>query len=80
MMNAVEGIFNEGKVILSENINFKGRAKVLVVFLEDVYPNKAKKERLFGTFGSWSDNRSSEQIIEDIYKSRVTRKEDIQFM
>jgi hypothetical protein len=50
MKNAVEGIYNEGKVILSENINFKGKTKVLVVFLEDVDQNKSKRERLISTF------------------------------
>lgn len=74
---AVDGIYNEGKVVLNENINIKGKARVLVVFLDDSDEKRIKRERLLNTFGSWHDNRTSDQIIQDIYNSRVSRKEDI---
>ncbi|MCR4436473.1 MAG: hypothetical protein QHH06_11640 [Clostridiales bacterium] len=61
MKRAVEGIYkNEGKIILNEDVPFKGKSKVLVVFLED-YKEKADwKERLMKTFGAWDDNRDAE--------------------
>lgn len=77
MKHAVEGIYNEGKITISENVPFKGKSKVLVVFLEDYKDKNDRKERLLKTFGSWDDNRDVENIVNDIYSSRVSRKEDI---
>lgn len=77
MKQAIEGIYNEGKIILSEDVPIKGKSKVLVVFLEDHKEKADRKERLMKTFGAWNDNRNAEQIIDEIYSSRVTRKDDI---
>ncbi len=30
------------------------------------------------SFGSWQDNRSAEEIIEEIYMTRISDKQDIQ--
>jgi hypothetical protein len=77
MKQAVEGIYSEGKVILSEQVPVRGRSKVLVVFLEDYQEKVDRKRRLMETFGTWEDERKAEQIIEDIYSSRAPRKEEI---
>jgi hypothetical protein len=77
MKQAVEGIYSDGKVILNENVPVKGSSKVLVIFMDDYQDKAAKKERLLKTFGSWEDNRNADQIINDIYSSRTSRKEDI---
>ena len=36
-------------------------------------------DKFLQTFGSWKDNRSTEQIITDIYTSRSFSKKDIQW-
>jgi hypothetical protein len=77
MKHTVEGIYSEGKITFSENVPFKGKSKVLVVFLEDYKDKNDRKERLLKTFGSWDDNRAAEDIVNDIYSSRVFRKEEI---
>lgn len=77
MKQAVEGIYDEGKVILNEQVPIKGKAKVLVVFLEDYQGKSDRKKRLMETFGTWDDGRNAEDIISDIYSSRASRKEEI---
>jgi len=77
MKQAIEGVYSEGKVTLNESVPYKGEAKVLVVFLEDYKEKSDRNERLMKTFGSWDDNRATEQIIDDVYSSRVTRRDDI---
>ncbi|NJD01024.1 MAG: hypothetical protein FIA99_00120 [Ruminiclostridium sp.] len=77
MKHAFEGIYNNGKVILNEKVSAKGKQKVLVVFLDDSKEKFDRKSRLLCTFGSWEDARDSRQIINDIYSSRTSKKEDI---
>lgn len=77
MKQAFEGIYNNGKVILNEKVLIKGKQKVLVVFLDDKKEKAERKNRLLCTFGSWEDDKDSQQIINDIYSSRASRKEDI---
>jgi len=77
MKHAIEGIYNKGKVILNEQVPVKGRSKVLVIFLEEHKDSTDKKQKLMDTFGTWEDTKSSEEIIEDIYLSRSSRKKDI---
>lgn len=77
MKQAVEGIYSEGRVILNEQVPVKGKSKVLVVFLEDYQDNTDRKKQLMETFGTWEDDRNAEQIINDIYSSRASRKEEV---
>ena len=77
MKQAVEGIYDEGKVILNEQVPIKGKSKVLVVFLEDYQTKSDRKKRLMETFGTWDDNRNADDIIADIYSSRASKKEEI---
>lgn len=77
MKHTVEGIYNDGKITIIENVPIKGKSKVLVVFLDDYKVNNDRKERLLKTFGSWDDNSDAEGIINGIYSSRVSRREDI---
>jgi hypothetical protein len=77
MKTTVEGVYNSGKITLKENINLKGKANVLVVFLENIDDNKNKMQKLLSTFGSWEDNKEPEEIISSIYESRFFRRDDI---
>ena len=77
MKHTVEGIYNDGKITISESVPFVGNSRVLIVFLDDPKEKNNKKERFLKTFGSWEDDRTAEDIIKDIYSSRSSRKEDI---
>ncbi|RCX18915.1 hypothetical protein DFR58_104186 [Anaerobacterium chartisolvens] len=77
MKQAVEGIYDEGKVILNEQVPIKGKSKVLVVFLEDYQGKSDRKKRLMETFGTWDDNKSADDTIDDIYSSRASREGEI---
>lgn len=77
MKTAVEGVYNNGKITLKENIYLKGNVNVLVVFLENIYDKKNKMQKSLNTFGSWEDNKDSEEIISNIYESRSFRRDDI---
>jgi hypothetical protein len=46
MKHTVEGIYSEGKITFSENVPFKGKSKVLIVFLEDYKDRNDRKELL----------------------------------
>jgi predicted DNA-binding antitoxin AbrB/MazE fold protein len=77
MKTAVEGVYNSGKITLKENINLKGKANVLVVFLENIGDKNNKMQKLLSTFGSWEDDRDSEEIISNIYESGLFGRDDI---
>ena len=40
---------------------------------------RAFSDRFIRTFGSWEDNRSTDQIMSDIYESRSFSKKDIKW-
>lgn len=75
MKKAIEGIYHKGKIIPEEEIDITGDAKVLIVFLDEIQEDK--KNKLIKTFGSWEDDRSTSEIISDIYNSRKSREDNI---
>ncbi len=82
MKEAYEGLYEKGKIIPKEKIHCRKKAKVLIVFLEeineDTHLNRARED-FFKTFGSWEDNRSADEIINDIYQARLSRRRDVMF-
>jgi len=76
MHQAVEGYYDNGKLSFNEPIQGISQSKVLVVFLEDEAHN-VNKENLLSLCGSWKDNKTAEEIIDDIYSSRNFGKENI---
>ncbi len=53
--------------------------KKLILKLTESLEVKEEKVDLRTLFGAWEDNRSSDQIIEEIRKSRREKSEDIGF-
>lgn len=74
---AFEGLYSKSKIIPKKEINRKGKARVLIVFLDDIDEEKKNKAKLLKTFGKWQDERGAEEINSDIYRSRQSRENDI---
>jgi hypothetical protein len=79
--NLKEKLINEINEIPEEN--FDSIYRILhclrVEFTKKQYHSKQHfSEKFLQTFGSWEDNRSTEQIISDIYTSRSFSKKNIQ--
>lgn len=64
-------------------LDFDDKAKKYVIDkLQSSMKKKQKKEEDFDidkVFGSWEDSRSTEEIIKDIYDSRVSKPDPISF-
>ncbi|MDR1736943.1 MAG: hypothetical protein LBR85_08780 [Oscillospiraceae bacterium] len=80
MQQAAYGIFREGQVILNEAVTVPDETDVVVVFLDAA---KAASRELrgglldvFSVLGPWEDSRGPEAVIEEIERSRVSRKAD----
>ncbi|MEW6608637.1 MAG: hypothetical protein AB1414_14525 [bacterium] len=71
-MLAVKGIYDGSTVQLLEQIDLKKTYYVAVTFLEPFHRKDLdeRKRKLLSLCGSWKDNRSPEEIIRDIHKSR----------
>jgi len=53
---------------------------IRIEFTKKQHSSKTKfSDKFLQTFGSWEDNRSTEQIISDIYNSRSFSKKDIKW-
>ena len=48
MLTTINGIFENGKVILSENPPLKNKSKVLVTFIDEIDTNKINQKRVIG--------------------------------
>ncbi|MBP6660042.1 MAG: hypothetical protein KA174_05130 [Chitinophagales bacterium] len=48
MLTTINGIFENGKVILSENPPLKNKSKVLVTFIDEIDINKINQKRVIG--------------------------------
>jgi len=68
-MLSIKGIYDGEKIIPKEPINLKGeKFEVIITFLE---PIKESKDIKISDFcGIWEDERSAEEIVEEIYKQR----------
>lgn len=69
-------ILSDGHLSLPDNIrerlHLKSDDMVKVIVTKVI--NKKPSKRFLATFGSWEDERTAEEIIEDIYGSRKSRK------
>jgi len=75
---------------LHEEINllpedaFESVYKIIHLFRLEIGKGKGKSRKTFSdkflqTFGSWQDDRSTDQIAEDIYRSRCFTPKNIQW-
>lgn len=49
MLTTIEGVYENGHVILTENPPLRKKAKVLITFMEEVEPDVSLKKRPLGT-------------------------------
>ncbi|MGC9523428.1 MAG: hypothetical protein ACP5HG_16280 [Anaerolineae bacterium] len=75
---SVPAVYDGERVRLLERPPDRRRYRVLVTFLEPEQvpePAAADPERLMASFGAWEDDRSAEEIIEDLRETRQSRSE-----
>ena len=54
------------------------KMEIIMIEKEDSKTTVAEDKRLFwDSFGGWQDERSAEEIIEDIYKTRMSSRKEI---
>lgn len=71
-MLSIRGIYNGKEIRPLEKINVRPNVRVIITFLENKFlkkPNKTKD--LLSLSGTWEDERTSEEIIKDIYGART---------
>lgn len=79
-MLAIRGIYTGKEIKLLEDVHVRPNVQVIITFLEDepVIPDiDEDTEGLLALSGTWEDDRPVETIIQDIYESRTTGKEEI---
>jgi hypothetical protein len=69
MQTAISGVYRQGQVILNESYTAEDETPVLVIFLSH---NEEQRERpvlrdFFHLCGAWEDDRTPDQIIDNIY-------------
>jgi hypothetical protein len=69
-MLSIKGIYDGEKIIPKEPINLESNEnfEVIITFVRPI--EKAKKIELKHFCGIWKDDRSAEEIVEQIYKQR----------
>ena len=81
MQKAAYGIIKEGQIIFNEPVNIPENTNVIVVFLDDQNVSTSQNEislvDIFKILGPWEDSKDAETTINEIEKSRVSRKVNI---
>ncbi|WP_159475812.1 DUF2281 domain-containing protein [Dyadobacter sp. 3J3] len=49
MLTTIEGVYENGQVILTENAPLRKKTKVLITFMDEVEPNVILEKRPLGT-------------------------------
>ncbi|MEW6618581.1 MAG: hypothetical protein AB1422_04425 [bacterium] len=79
-MVAIKGVYDKGKITPLEKIRFPKRCMVIITFLEEESPIEDKKrsrettESFLKRCSGWEDERTPEEIIEDIYSTRTVSR------
>ena len=89
-MLAIKGIYDGKKIQPLEPITTKDPHVVVITFIEPVSKsqedemlrearNKEDEDsrRFWSSFGSWEDDRTADEIIEDIYSSRRSSRKEV---
>ena len=82
-MLSVKGVYDGKRIRVLESINTNEPHMVVITFIERISKEQEDeilrevqnrededRQRFWASFGSWEDDRTAEEIIEDIYKSR----------
>ena len=79
-MLSIRGIYTGKDIQLLEDVHVRPNVQVIITFLEDEAVTNAvddDTEGLLALSGTWEDVRPVEAIIQDIYESRTTGKEEL---
>lgn len=79
-MLAIRGIYTGTEIKLLEQVHIRSNVKVIITFLDDEplreeFDNDT--EGLLALSGTWNDERPVDEIVQDIYESRTTGKEEV---
>ncbi|MEW5766801.1 MAG: hypothetical protein AB1797_04130 [bacterium] len=77
-MLAIRGIYDGRQIKLLEKVDIPPNIDVIITFLDDKLPQKPvtdKTKRLLALSGTWEDDRSIDEMIEEIYESRTVTEE-----
>lgn len=67
MLTTIEGVYENGQVILTENPPLRKKAKVLITFMEEAEPNVSLKKRELGTMkGTIKMSEDFNESIDDL--------------
>ena len=79
-MLAVRGIYTGRDIKFLEDVHVRPNVRVIITFLDDEPATTDVDEDTKGLLalsGTWEDDRPVEAIVQDIYESRTTGKEEI---
>lgn len=67
MLTTIEGFYENGQVILTENPPLRKKTKVLITFMEEVEPSTSQKKRPLGTMkGTIKMSEDFNDAIDDL--------------
>ena len=67
MLTTIEGFYENGQVILTENPPLRKKTKVLITFMEEVEPSISPKKRPLGTMkGTIKMSEDFNDAIDDL--------------
>jgi hypothetical protein len=67
MLITIEGVYENGQVILTENPPLRKKAKVLITFMEEAEPDVSLKKRPLGTMkGTIKMSEDFNESIDDL--------------
>lgn len=78
-MLSIKGIYDGKNIKPLETFTALPNSEVIITFIEKKKDQSAKKiDNLLDLCGSWKDDRSPEEIIDDIYKGRTSRNRELE--
>ena len=67
MLTTIEGVYENGQVILTENPPLRKKAKVLITFMDEAEPDVSFKKRPLGTMkGTIKMSEDFNESIDDL--------------
>lgn len=67
MLTTIEGVYENGRVILTENPPLRKKTKVLITFMEEVEPDESLKKRPLGTMkGTIKMSKDFNESLDDL--------------
>ncbi|MCP4352160.1 MAG: hypothetical protein GY795_42400 [Desulfobacterales bacterium] len=76
-MLSIQGIYTGREIKPLEEITVRPDVRVIITFLENepISDDEQDTQELLELCGTWEDERSPEEIVQEIYESRTSGKE-----